>query len=263
MGEGRNVNTVVIKCGGSILNELSPSFFASLRELKEKKANIVIVHGGGPEIGEMLQNLQVSFEFVNGLRKTTAEVLEIVEMVLCGKVNKKLVAMLQTHQLRAVGLSGVDDYLLEAKPIDLEQLGYVGEVKKVNEALLQKLWSDGYIPVVAPIGMDENGQKYNINADAAAAAVAKAVRADQLLFVTDVPGILREGEVVKEATVETVQEMMKDGTIYGGMIPKVQAALESLVDSLEEVAIVSGKTTFYSIHGLHGTKIKKGVGVYK
>lgn len=184
--------------------------------------------------------------------------LDVVEMVLNGKVNKTLVSLLQTNGIRAVGLSGVDDRLLQAKPIDVQTLGYVGEVVHVHTKMLHMLLRHGYVPVIAPIGVDERGQTYNINADTAASAIAQALSADKLVFVTDVAGILKNGEVVKEATAQTVEAMMADGTISGGMIPKVKAALHAL-HSVEEVAIVSGKASFYKEGTWHGTMMKKEV----
>lgn len=252
--------TIVIKCGGSVLSELSPSFFESL-QLYAREKKIVIVHGGGPEIGQMLKKLCVPTEFVNGLRKTTKDVLEVAEMILAGKVNKQLVGILQQYGLSAVGVSGVDAHLLEATAIDFHTLGYVGEVKNVNCAFLETLLRDGYIPVIAPIGADELGQTYNINADTVAGAVAKALNAQQLLFVTDVPGILQDGVVVEQTTVDDIERMIATGVITGGMIPKVKAAVAAL-EKLGEVMIVSGKTPFYANGKLYGTSIRKEVEVY-
>ena len=252
------MNVIVIKCGGSVLHELSPAFFTSVRQLRRSGIDVVIVHGGGPDIGQLLHALNIPSEFVNGLRKTTKEVLHVVEMVLNGKVNKTLVSLLQTNDIRAVGLSGVDDKLLQANPIDVQTLGYVGEVVHVRAHIIHTLLRHAYVPVIAPIGVDEHGQTYNINADTAAAAVAQALSADKLVFVTDVAGILNDGEVVKEATAQMVEAMIADGTISGGMIPKVKAALHAL-HSVNEVAIVSGKVPFYEHGTWHGTMMKKEV----
>ncbi|MBB6176721.1 acetylglutamate kinase [Anoxybacillus tengchongensis] len=249
---------IVIKCGGSVLHELSPSFFTSVKQLRENGLDVVIVHGGGPDIGQLLKALNIPSEFVNGLRKTTKDVLAVVEMVLNGKVNQTLVSLLQANDIRAVGLSGVDDRLLQASPIDLDALGYVGEVVNVRGKLVHTLLRHGYVPVIAPIGVDERGQTYNINADTAAAAVAQALSADKLVFVTDVDGILNNGEVVKEATAHMIEAMIADGTISGGMIPKVKAALHAL-NSVNEVAIVSGKVPFFKEGTWRGTMMKKEV----
>ncbi|MED3717543.1 acetylglutamate kinase [Geobacillus thermodenitrificans] len=255
-------NTVVIKCGGSVLDELSPAFFASVKTMREQGMNVVIVHGGGPEIGKMLKQLNVRSEFVNGLRKTTKEVLAVVEMVLSGKVNKQLVTMFKQHGLSAVGISGVDGGLLEAEPIDGIKLGYVGRVTAVRVDLLQTLLAANYIPVISPLGVGRSGQTYNINADTAAGAIAAAIGANQLAFVTNVPGLLQDGTLIGEATAETVEQLLKDGVITGGMIPKVKAALSALSDALPKVMIVSGKTPFYEQGTWHGTTIRKEVGAY-
>jgi acetylglutamate kinase len=259
---GRAVEeTIVIKCGGSVLNELSPAFFKSVQDLHEQGKNVIIVHGGGPEIGHMLKRLNVSSEFVNGLRKTTEEVLEVVEMILAGKVNKQLVSLLQQRHLPGVGFSGIDARLLEAAPIDIEKLGYVGTVIRINTSFLTDLLRSRCIPVIAPIGFGRNGQRYNINADTAAGAIAQAMHAKQLIFVTDVPGILEGGTLVEDATVEKIEAMINSGVISGGMIPKVKAAMAALSDSLREVMIVSGKRPFYAKGKMYGTSIRTEVGV--
>ncbi|MFC4320677.1 acetylglutamate kinase [Litchfieldia salsa] len=251
-------NIIVVKCGGSILAELTNEFFESIKELQNKGNKIVIVHGGGPEIEQMLTSLSIKSEFVNGLRKTTSEVLDTVEMILAGSVNKKLVSMLTSNKLKAIGLSGVDGELLKATPINADTLGHVGEVKEVNTELIKNLLNLDYIPVIAPIGAQESGQKLNINADTAAASIASALKAKHLLFVTDVSGILKNGNLLEEVSEKTVQELMLDGTIYGGMIPKVKAALSAMSDGLNEIMIVSGKTSFVTFEGsLAGTKLIK------
>lgn len=255
-------NIIVIKCGGSTLNELSESFFESIKELQKAGNKCVIVHGGGPEIKQMLAAVGVRSEFVNGLRKTTSEVMDVVEMVLAGKVNKGLVSKLQQQSVNALGLSGIDGDLLQAAPKDLEVLGYVGEVTKVNVELLHFLLEKNIVPVIAPIGSWVNGKRLNINADTAAGAVALQLQAKQLLFVTDVAGILKDGELLEELTVEEVQQLIEDGTIYGGMIPKVEAALQSMEGELKEVKIINGKYTVVKQCGeVIGTTIKNKVEV--
>lgn len=251
---------VLIKCGGSTLEALSDEFFESIADLKQLGKKPMIVHGGGPEIKKLLSALQIESEFVDGLRKTTAEVMEVVEMVLAGKVNKSLVGKLQKAGVQAIGLSGVDGQLLKAKPIQYEKLGYVGEVAEVNKRVLIELLSLDYVPVIAPIGVDDDGSRYNINADTAAGAVSKAIGAEQLLFVTDVPGILKEGELLDCLSTSEVEALIDDGTIYGGMIPKVKAALDSLTGDLKSVVIVDGKKTKIVNNGqIIGTKIMKNV----
>lgn len=253
------METIVIKCGGSILSQLSDSFFNSIKELKESGYKVVVVHGGGPEIGQTLSSLNIKSEFVNGLRKTTKEVLDVVEMVLSGTVNKKVVVELEKAGIPSVGLSGCDARLIKAKPVDLEQLGYVGEVERINVAFLEYLISQNYVPVISPIGIDENFSKYNINADTAAASVAIALKAKHLLFVTDVDGIKKDGELLPSLSTDSVLTLIDEGTIYGGMIPKVKAALSALNDGgLNEITIINGKGSLLSMDGtLKGTKIVK------
>ncbi|RFB18258.1 acetylglutamate kinase [Bacillus sp. HNG] len=253
------METIVIKCGGSILAQLSDSFFNSLKELKESGYRVVVVHGGGPEIAQTLTSLKIESEFVNGLRKTTKEVLDVVEMVLSGTVNKKVVIELEKAGIPAVGLSGCDAQLIKAKPINLGQLGYVGEVEEVNVSFLEFLLSQNYVPVISPIGIDEKFTKYNINADTAAASVATALKAEHLLFVTDVDGIKKDGEVLPSLSTDSVLSLIEEGTIYGGMIPKVKAALSALHDGeINEIIIINGKGSLLTIDGtLKGTKIVK------
>ncbi|WLR53165.1 acetylglutamate kinase [Bacillus tianshenii] len=254
--------TVVIKCGGSTMAELSDSFFQSIAELKASGKQVVIVHGGGPEIKKALDQLQVESTFVNGYRKTTADVLDAVIMVLGGKVNKQLVSNLQNAGLEGFGCCGVDGSLLQVKPKDVEALGFVGEIVNVNTELLDKMVGMDIIPVIAPLGIDENGQIYNINADSAAGAVAKALNAKQLLFVTDVDGILKDEQLLESLTAKQVQDLIEEGTIYGGMIPKVEAAIHSLTGTLEEVMIINGKGANVVQNGkIIGTKITRAVEV--
>ena len=251
-------DVIVIKCGGSILAELTDSFFSSIKELQDKGMKIVIVHGGGPEIAQMLNSLNIPSEFVDGLRQTTEEVLEIVEMVLAGAVNKKLVSNLAAQDMNTIGLSGIDGKLLQASPINLETLGYVGTVTDVNIDLINSLINMNYVPVIAPIGVGESGDKFNINADTAAASIATALNAKHLLFVTNVPGIMKDGSVLKNVPVSEIETLINDGTIYGGMIPKVNAAVSAISGGLSEIMIVNGKSSLISLDGsLSGTKLTK------
>ncbi|QOY34134.1 acetylglutamate kinase [Anaerobacillus isosaccharinicus] len=250
--------SIVVKCGGSTLKELSDSFFLSMKLLKDINITPIIVHGGGPEINALLNKLEVSSEFVNGLRKTTLEVLEVAEMVLTGKVNKAIVTKLQKAGLTSIGISGCDASLLKALPINKAQLGFVGQVTDVNSEFLQQLISLNIVPVIAPIGIDDEGNHYNINADTAAGAVAESIHAKKMIFVTDVPGILKNNELQKVVTVTEINEMINDGTIYGGMIPKVKAAIKCLQGNIEEVYIINGKGGNLMAGGeLVGTKIVK------
>ncbi|RBW71052.1 acetylglutamate kinase [Bacillus taeanensis] len=248
---------VVIKCGGSTIEQLSDDFFKSIKKLKEIGFKPVIVHGGGPAIKNMLTKLKVETEFVNGLRKTTSEVMEVVEMVLSGPVNKSLVRKLESVGVDAVGVSGSDHHLIEAEPKDLETLGYVGDVTKVNANFVYQLLNLEVVPVIAPVAVNKNGTIYNVNADTAAGAVAKALHANKLIFVTDVPGILKDKKLLETVTEQDVKALINNGTIYGGMIPKVEAALYSLEGSLEEVMIVDGKHSSMVQDGkIIGTTIK-------
>ncbi|MEO3947308.1 acetylglutamate kinase [Gorillibacterium sp. CAU 1737] len=243
-----NTRTFVIKCGGSTLAALPNTFFDDLRLLLEEGWLPVIVHGGGPAINETLDKLGIESRFEGGLRVTSPEVLDVVEMVLSGKINKEIVRKLQAAGAPAVGLSGVDGGLIEAVPVEnADQVGLVGDVVRVNSTLLAGIAGLGYIPVISPIGTDAAGTgngRYNINADTAAGAVASAIGASKLIVVTDVPGILKttaEGKQVLSAVTESdIEDMIQNGEIYGGMIPKVKAALACLHGQVKEVVIVDG-----------------------
>ncbi len=236
----------VMKCGGSTLAALPNSFFDELRELQAAGVRPVIVHGGGPAISETLSKLGIETEFVNGLRKTNDAVLDVVEMVLAGRINKEIVRKIQTNGAKALGLSGVDGMLIQAQPVsNSDEIGFVGDVTDVNAAIIEGVMGMGYIPVVAPIGIDAEGQRYNINADTAAGAVASHLGVERMIVVTDVPGILKTVDGVKQvlpvATVEDIEAMITSGEIYGGMIPKVRAAIQCIQGRVREVVIVSGE----------------------
>lgn len=254
---------IVLKCGGSTLDTLSDRFYQNIKQLQESGLKPIIVHGGGPAIEEALKKEKIKTEFVNGLRKTTQPVMEVVEMVLTGKINNAVTRKLNQKGIQAVGLSGSDMGLLSAKPIDMDLFGYVGEVTNVNTPFLWKMLDQGVVPVIAPIGLGEDNTILNINADTAAGAVAKAVGAKQLIFVTDVPGILKDEKLLYSVTETEVEQMIASGVIYGGMIPKVKAALDSLSDDLQEAMITDGSQTVLSTSQpeLVGTVIKRSVGV--
>lgn len=235
----------VMKCGGSTLAALPDVFFQDLCELQKRGTMPVIVHGGGPAISETLAKLGIESEFVGGLRRTSEDVLDVVEMVLAGRINKEIVRRIQQAGGKSLGLSGTDGRLLTAKPVaNAADVGFVGEVTQVNAALLKGVAALGYMPIVAPIGIDAEGQRYNINADTAAGAVAAELGADRLVVVTDVPGILQNEDGVKKVlpvvTVRQIEDMIASGEIYGGMIPKVRAAAASLAGGVQEVVIVDG-----------------------
>ena len=236
----------VMKCGGSTLAALPDSFFDDLRQLQQGGVQPVIVHGGGPAISDNLGKLGIESRFVNGLRVTTEAVLDVVEMTLAGSINKTVVRRIQSRGGRALGLSGVDGGLLTAQPVaNSEEVGLVGEVTAVNAGLLAGISGMGYIPVVAPVGVDAGGQRYNINADTAAGAVASHLAAGRMIVVTDVPGIMAtvDGEkiVLPEVTVAQIGQLIESGEIYGGMIPKVREAIDCIQGSVSAVVIVDGK----------------------
>ncbi|MCC2929343.1 acetylglutamate kinase [Bacillus mojavensis] len=249
--------TIVFKCGGSVIRELSEEFFQNLKELMESGWKLAIVHGGGPEITHMLKRLNIKTEFSGGQRKTTKPVLEVAEMVLSGSVNKFFVAELAKHGLRAAGVSGKDGGLLEADYLDPDTYGEVGEIKKVNASMVNALMDEGIIPVIAPLSLTSDYKTLNVNADLAASAVAGALKADKLMFVTDVEGIMKEKQRLDILTPEEIQTLIKQEVITGGMIPKVNSALSALSDQVSEVMIVNGKGSFFSNQTFEGTKIVK------
>lgn len=249
------MNTILIKCGGSTLEELSAEFFSSLHELKKQGYKIIIVHGGGPDINKMLAQLNVEAEYVNGLRKTTQDTLEVVEMVLSGQTNRRLVQKLMENGLQAIGLNGSDAQLLKGDYVDEEKLGFVGDITEVNTHFLQILLEKDLIPVMTPIAMGRDGAKLNVNADYAAAAVAHALNVEQCLFVTDVDGIMINGLVQEAIPVVDIENYIKEGDIFGGMIPKVTSAISVLQKGINSVRIVAGRKGFYHNHQWLGTKI--------
>ncbi|MGG0755717.1 acetylglutamate kinase [Brevibacillus laterosporus] len=237
---------MVIKCGGSMLEQLPESFYNKLATLQAEGRSIVIVHGGGPAINQMLEQLKIEPTFSNGLRVTDEPTMQAVEMVLSGPINKLVVRKILHAGGKAWGLSGVDGSLLQAVE-KTQGLGLVGSITAVNQAPLQLLLSNGYIPVVSPIAVSEDGRtRYNCNADTVAGAIASALGAKQLLMLTDVPGIWAENELGEKqllptVTTEDIQLMMKNQIITGGMIPKVQAALDALAQGVHEVVICKGE----------------------
>ncbi|MCD9022335.1 acetylglutamate kinase [Cohnella silvisoli] len=235
----------VMKCGGSTLAALPDAFFEDICEMQEKGVQPIIVHGGGPAINETLGKLGIESRFVGGLRVTDEATLDVVEMVLAGRINKEIVRKLQKNGAKSIGLSGTDGNLLVASPIaNAQEMGFVGDITGVNAPLIEGIIGLGYLPVIAPIGIDEAGQRYNINADTAAGAVASHLGVDTMIVVTDVPGIMRtvngEKVVLSQVTFADIEEMILSGEIYGGMIPKVRAAMNCLYGNVKEVLIVDG-----------------------
>ena len=248
--------TIVVKYGGHAMGDdsLASGFAHDVTLLKQVGINPVVVHGGGPQIGRMLERLSIETEFVDGLRVTDAPTMEVAEMVLSGLLNKGIVAGINAAGGRAVGLSGKDANLIRARKLrrsrketdsnieKLFDLGYVGEPESVDPHVLDALKDSGFIPVVAPIGVDNRGQTYNINADTAAGAVAGAMDAERLLLLTDVEGVLdKSGELIHEMTVSQARGYMKDDTLTGGMIPKVETCIKAIEDGVEAAVILDGR----------------------
>ncbi|MFZ0944273.1 MAG: acetylglutamate kinase [Syntrophobacteraceae bacterium] len=248
--------TIVVKYGGHamVAEELKESFAKDVVLMKYIGINPVVVHGGGPQIGEMLRRIGKKSDFCDGMRITDADTMEIVEMVLSGKINKEIAALINRHGGRAVGLSGRDAQLIEARklrivrdttedgPAEIIDIGLVGEVVRVNIEVLQTLLQSDIIPVIAPIGAGENGETYNINADLVAGAIAGALKADKFLLMTDVPGVLdEEGKLISSMTVGEAQAAMRDKRLRGGMIPKIQCAIDALEAGTAKVHIVDGR----------------------
>lgn len=246
---------IVIKCGGSVLDELSTSFFTSLSELKKQGYKLVFVHGGGPDINDMLELCNITPQFVNGLRKTDEQSLLIAEMILSGQTNRKLVALLQEHHFSAIGINGSDAYCLQADYLNREELGFVGEIKKVNLEYVELVVNGNYIPVITPIGITQNGEKLNINADYVSAEIAKALSAEQCLFVTNVDGVFINGSLTSKLSKQEIDSFIANGEINGGMIPKVTSALNALERGVKSVMIVSGKKPFFESGKWNGTRI--------
>ena len=231
--------TLVIKLGGSAL-EHQRVVLQDIVWLRTLGANPVLVHGGGPYINEWLHKLNVPTRFENGLRVTDARTLEVVRMVLLGQVNQSLVLMASQLGGKAIGLSGTDGNMICARIAD-ERLGFVGEIETVNPGPVQSLASEGYIPIVAPLGQGPDGTCLNINADLVAAHLAGALNAEKLIFLSNVVGIChKDGSLISELTAAEAQQLIKEGVISGGMIPKVSACLDALL-AVPRVHIVDGR----------------------
>ena len=242
--------TIVIKYGGNamISEELKNSVMQDVTLLKYIGLNPIIVHGGGPDITEALKVYNIESQFVGGLRVTDEETMKVAQMVLIGKTNKEIVSKLCQHGGNAVGLSGIDANLIQCEKqiltVDGKEvdLGYVGEVVNVNTKILQDLTKNGYIPVIAPIGVGENGESYNINADTVAAAVAKALRAEKLMFLTDTEGVRDEnGDIIFEMNKDRAADLIEDGVINGGKLPKVKACIKAINAGVRSVHIIDGR----------------------
>ena len=248
-----NGKTVVIKYGGNAMvnEELKNSVIEDITLLKYIGVNPVIVHGGGPDISNTLKKLNIESEFVNGLRKTDFVTMEVAQMVLVGKTNKEIVSMINRIGGKAVGICGIDDSMIECEKLiavsengDKIDMGYVGKIVSINPHVLEVLASGGYIPVVAPIGVDKNGQSYNINADTVAGELASALKAVKLILLTDVEGVkvsLETDNILHALTAEEVKKLMNDNVIVGVMIPKVLGCRKALENGVARTHIIDGR----------------------
>lgn len=267
--------TVVVKYGGHAMGspELSKKFARDIVQLKQSGVNPIVVHGGGPQIGRMLERLDINSNFEDGLRVTDRETVEVVEMVLAGSINKQVVADIQKEGGYAIGISGKDGNLMRARKLrrtrkdpesNIERildLGFVGEPSEVNATVLETIVYSDAIPVIAPLGVSKEGDTYNINADTFAGAIAIAVNAKRLLLLTDVAGVLDpEGELVRELSPKGARDMISNGTIKGGMIPKIETCMSVVDAGVDGVVILDGRVPhivlleLFTEHGV-GTRL--------
>ncbi len=248
--------TIVIKYGGNAMvdEDLKKGFALDVVLMRYIGLNPVIVHGGGPQIGKVLDKMGKKTEFVEGMRVTDSETMDVVEMVLVGKVNKEIVGLINRHGGKAVGLSGKDGELIRARKMNVYRrkgdgsspeaidIGMVGEVEAVNPSVILAMEERHFIPVIAPVGVGEGGESYNINADLVAGKIASALKAEKLILLTDVPGILDEGnQLIPSLDVARAKSLLDKGVIAGGMIPKVQCCLDALQEGVVKTHIVDGR----------------------
>ncbi len=238
--------TFVIKYGGSAQTDqkLKERFAEDILLLYTVGIKPVVVHGGGKRITEILSRLKIDTKFIDGQRVTTAEVMEIVEMVLSGDINKEIVSLLNNHGAKAIGISGKDAHFITARPKDFEKFGYTGVIDHIDPAVVHNLLEEQFVPVIAPIAASNQlgHPGYNINADLCASKVAAALGAKKIIFLTDTPGVLdKDGKLISTLTREKIDLLKKDGTISGGMIPKVDACLEAVDGGVEKAHIIDGR----------------------
>jgi acetylglutamate kinase len=248
--------TIVIKFGGNAMEteELTNSFARDIVMMKLVGINPVVVHGGGPQIGDVLKKIGKQSEFVEGMRVTDAETMDVVEMVLGGLVNKDIVSLINNNGGKAVGLTGKDGQMIRAKKLHISRntpgmdepeiidIGHVGEVAAVDTDVIDMLVSSDFIPVIAPIGVGDDGASYNINADLVAGKVAEALQAEKLMLLTNIAGLLdKQGEVLTGLSPQEVDALIDDGTIYGGMLPKIQCALDAVKRGVTSSHIIDGR----------------------
>ena len=241
-----NGKIIVVKYGGNAMidEDLKQAVMRDVALLSLIGIRVVLVHGGGPEISEMLKKVGKKSEFVNGLRVTDQETADIVQMVLAGKVNKSLVGLIESIGGKAIGLTGMDGSLIEAKMLD-EKLGYVGEITHIEEQTILDILDKGYIPVISTVGFDKEGHVYNINADTAAARIAGKLRAECMISMTDIAGLLRDKDdpssLIPVVSVSEAPQLMTEGVISGGMIPKVECCIEAIRRGVKKVFIIDGR----------------------
>ncbi|MCF7986239.1 MAG: acetylglutamate kinase [Methylovulum sp.] len=251
-----NGKTVVVKFGGNAMVDeaLKHSFARDIVLMKLVGINPIVVHGGGPQIGQLLEKLGKSTGFVDGMRITDSETMDVVEMVLGGLVNKEIVSLINRHGGKAVGLTGKDGDFIRAKKINLKKsavdddaseiidLGHVGEVSSIDAAVVDMLGRSNFIPVIAPIGVGDDGRSYNINADLVAGKVAEVLKAEKLILLTNTAGILdQQGQLLTGLSVQDIDELIANGTIFGGMIPKTRCATDALKGGVASVHIIDGR----------------------
>jgi len=250
--------TIVVKYGGNAMTEdvLKNSFARDMVMLKLIGINPIVVHGGGPQIGNLLDKLNIESHFVNGMRVTTSQAMDVVEMVLGGLVNKDIVNLINQNGGQAIGLTGKDGQLIKAKKLkvtkqtpemqtaEIIDIGHVGEVAKINTKVLEMLANSDIIPVIAPIGVGEDGESYNINADLVAGKVAEAVKAEKLLLLTNIAGLMdKNGKILTGLNTNQVNNLIADGTIHGGMLPKIQCALDAVAGGVTSAHIIDGRVS--------------------
>lgn len=239
--------TVVIKYGGNaMINEdLQDAVMTDIVLLRSVGINVVLVHGGGPEINELLSKIGKESKFVDGLRYTDEETVDVVQMVLAGKVSKRLVNLLHHHGGHAIGICGLDDGMIKAKKVEDKDIGFVGDIVSVDTTLINGILDQHYIPVISTVGGGENGEVYNINADIAAAKIASALGAEKLLLMTDVRGLLRdkddESTLIHVVNVSEVPKLKREGIIKGGMIPKIDCCVEAVRRGVKRTHIIDGR----------------------
>lgn len=243
-----NNKIVVIKYGGNAMinEELKMNVITDVVLLSEIGVKVILVHGGGPEINQTLKKIGKEAKFINGLRYTDEETIDIVQMVLAGKTNKDLVKLIMQKGGNATGISGIDNMLIEAEKYESEDdLGYVGAVKSIHPHIIMDMLDKGYIPVVASVGMDKDGHTFNVNADTAAAEIASAVGAENMILVSDIPGLLEdkddENTLLPLVHVYEVNSLMKKGIISGGMIPKVDCCVRAIRQNVKKAVIIDGR----------------------